>query len=45
MRQRETLAPLNGLSSIRLLLGNWRSGANDSSVVLIIDDGWKRERK
>lgn len=45
MRQRETFASFNGLWSIRLPLGNWRSDSNDSSVELIVDDGWERERK
>lgn len=45
MRQRETFAPLNGLSSIRLSLGNWRNGTNDSSVISIVDDGWEKEWK
>lgn len=37
------ICTLDGLSSIRLPLGNWRSGTNDSS--LIVDAGWERERK
>lgn len=45
MRQKETFLPLSGLSSIRLSLGNWRNGTNDSSVVLIVDDGWEKEWK
>lgn len=35
---------LNGLSSVRLSLGNWRSGTNDSFVIMIVDNGWEREQ-